>query len=1090
MSKKTTEHERLADTQADWKRWGPYLSERAWGTVREDYSASGDPWQHFPHDHARSRAYRWNEDGLAGVSDSSQYLCMAVALWNEQDIFLKERLFGVSRDEGNHGEDVKEYYFYLDNTPTHSYMKMLYKYPQVAFPYSMLVEENQQRGYESLEFELIDALKNVFEEQRYFDVVIEYAKVNAEDIMCRISVTNRGPDAAPIHILPHLWYRNTWSWDYNAARPEIQAIQAPKGMVAATTTHEKLGERWWYGRAKGSEKPLLLFTENETNIERLYGHPNVQPCLKDSINDAVVGWEYYRLKPDKRGSKVAAHFKAVVKPGETFRVETRLSNTVLKSPFANIGTIFQKRQQEADEFYQAIQRPDMSDDERLVQRQALAGMLWSKQFYHFDVDRWLRGDPSQPLPPPERRTGRNHHWVHFNASDILSVPDKWEYPGFASWDLAFHCVPLAMVDPDFAKAQLVTLGYEWYQHPSGQIPAYEWDFSDVNPPVLAWAAWKVYQLEQRFWGRQDTAFLERVFHKLMLSFTWWVNRKDIEGHNIFQGGFLGLDNIGVFDRSKPLPTGGRIEQSDSTSWMGMFCLNMLTIAIELAGQNPVYEDIATRFFEHFLYIAHAMNNIGEAGFSLWDDKDEFFYDVLHCEKQKAFPIKVRSLVGVIPLFAVATLDPAKIDKLPVFKQRLEWFLKNRPHLARLVSRWYEPGSGETRLMAIARGHRMKRVLRRMLDPEEFLSDYGVRSLSRYHLAHPYVFHIGHNQYTVSYQPAESDSGMFGGNSNWRGPIWMPINYLIVESLREFHRYYGDDFKVECPTGSGQLLTLNEIADHIAARLMRLFLRDGDNRNRRAVFGGTEYFQTDPNWHDYIPFSEYFHGDIGAGIGASHQTGWTGLIASLLQDCPSGIQARQPDPAETEAPLAPPPPEAEAEAAPATAPPVDDELSAAGEPSASGEPPAISAPPIEGEPSAAGEPPVVEEATTSGEPSAAGELPVVGEPPAAETSAAVGEPVAATEESIPDQPAEDKDKPTPAKKSSSTAKKPSSTAKKPSSTTKKSSSTAKKPSSTTKKSSSTAKKPSSTAKKPSSTTKKSSNKQAKPPDQATESISGE
>ncbi len=880
---RTVEHQRLADTHAgtsDWKHWGPYVSERAWGTVREDYSASGDAWNFFPHDHARSRAYRWNEDGLAGVSDSAQHICLAVALWNEHDPILKERMFGLTGAEGNHGEDVKEYYFYLDSTPTHSYMKMLYKYPQVAYPYTRLIEENRRRGYGDAEFELFDALYDAFIQQRYFDVVVEYAKAGPEDLLCRISITNHGPDAAPIHVLPQLWYRNTWSWFPDRSRPELRAA----GPGTVSTEHSELGSRWWYVRNADGQSVDLLFTENETNNERLFGVANSSPYVKDGINAAVVDGQPERVNPAQRGSKVAAHCRMLVPSGATVTIQVRFADMAYDQPFADFAQIFARRMQEANDFYAAIQRPGLSDDERMVQRQALAGMLWSKQFYYFDVDQWLRGDPTTPTPPPERWQIRNQDWVHLNNADIISMPDKWEYPWYAAWDLAFHCVPLAMVDPEFAKQQLILLGYEWFQHPNGQLPAYEWNFGDVNPPVLAWGAWHVYQIEAQQRGQGDIAFLERVFHKLLLNFTWWVNRKDPEGKNVFQGGFLGMDNIGVFDRSAMLPTGGHLDQSDGTSWMGMFCLDMLKIAIELACHNPVYEDIATKFFEHFLYIAQAMNNIGDEGISLWDEEDQFFYDVLHLGDHAHTPLKIRSMVGLVPLFGVTVMDPAKIDKLPAFKARMEWFLHNRPHLAEQVSRWQDAGIGERHLLALLRGHRMKRVLQRMLDETEFLSDYGVRAVSRYHLEHPYVFETNGTRYEVKYLPAESDSGLFGGNSNWRGPIWFPVNYLITEALREFHRYYGDDFKVECPTGSGQYLSLAEVANELGRRLTRIFLRDTTRCGRRAVSGGNEFFQRDPHWRDYILFHEYFHGDNGAGIGASHQTGWTGLVATLIQEC--------------------------------------------------------------------------------------------------------------------------------------------------------------------------------------------------------------
>jgi hypothetical protein len=892
----TAEHERLQTDGSAWKHWGPYLAERAWATVREDYSVTGSAWEYFPHDHARSRAYRWNEDGLAGISDKHQHLCFALALWNGKDPILKERLFGLTGGEGNHGEDVKEYYFYLDSTPTHSYMKMLYKYPQAAFPYADLVETNRRRGKADPEYELIDT--GIFAENRYFDVFVEYAKAEPEDILIRISATNRGPDSAELHLLPTIWFRNNWSWGYNhpeegGSRPALRRPNPhPDGQGSVIiANHPKLGR---YTLACDGA-PELLFTENETNIARLYGAPNATPYVKDGIGEAIVHGRAEAVNPTGVGTKAAAHYHITLKAGKTETIRLRLTNdqrpttndhgtgesfAVRRSSLVDFDKIFAQRQAEADEFYAALQPATLDADARLVQRQAFAGMLWSKQFYNYDVDEWLRGDPDQPPPPPERNDGRNREWRHLNTGEIISMPDTWEYPWFAAWDLAFHCIPLALLDTEFAKDQLIMLGREWYQHPNGQIPAYEWAFGDVNPPVLAWAAWRVYKIDQKQQGHGDLAFLERVYHKLLLNFTWWVNRKDADGKNVFQGGFLGLDNIGVFDRSQPLPTGGHLEQSDGTSWMGMFCLNMLTIALELACHNRVYEDIATKFFEHFLYIAEAMNNIAGEGIPLWDEEDEFFYDVLSLGPKKYTPIKIHSMVGLIPLFAVTTIEPALLEKVPEFKERLEWFLEHRPHLAKLVSRWQEPGLGERRLLALCRGHRMKRALRRMLDESEFLSPFGVRALSRYHAEHPYVFEAAGQRYTVEYWPGESYSGLFGGNSNWRGPIWFPVNYLLVESLQQFHHYYGDDFKVECPTGSGQYLTLVEIADELSRRLIRIFLRGDDGR--RAVFGDDELFQREQHWRDYIPFYEYFHGDDGTGIGASHQTGWTGLVAKLLQ----------------------------------------------------------------------------------------------------------------------------------------------------------------------------------------------------------------
>jgi hypothetical protein len=886
--KTSIEDRRLHETeegQANWKRWGPYLAERAWGTVREDYSPNGAAWDYFPHDHARSRVYRWNEDGLAGISDDQQNLCFALSLWNGRDGILKERLFGLSGSEGNHGEDVKEYYFYLDSTPTHSYMKMLYKYPQRAFPYADLVETNRRRGKNAPEYELIDT--GIFAEDRYFDVFVEYAKASPEDILIRLTAFNRGPEPSDLHILPTLWFRNTWGWGTEHGK-------MPRPTLKEVSSEEESSIKWIEAEhgALGryllacDDADALLFTENETNNQRLYGSSNQTLFVKDAFHAYVIGSHSQAVNPERVGTKATALYQWNVASGESVSIRLRLmkaeddENGVLGEPFASFERIFNMRQAEADEFYADIQPASLTEDERLIQRQAFAGMLWSKQFYHYNIEEWLDGDPSQPAPPMERIKGRNRAWRHMHAADILSMPDKWEYPWFAAWDLAFHCIPLALVDSEFAKQQLILLGREWYLHPNGQVPAYEWDFGDVNPPVLAWATWRVYKIDQREHVKADRLFLERVFHKLLLNFTWWVNRKDAQGLNVFQGGFLGLDNIGVFDRNAPLPTGGYIEQSDGTSWMGMFCLNMLTISLELALEDPAYEDIALKFFEHFLYIADAINNIAGEGISLWNEDDEFFYDVLHFGPHNNTPLKLRSMVGLIPLFAVTTIEPSLLEKVPEFKQRLEWFLEHRPDLAKLVSRWQEPGMGERRLLAILRGHRMKRVLRRMLDENEFLSPYGVRALSRVYGDDPYILGVDGEQYSVGYLPAESDSGLFGGNSNWRGPVWFPVNYLIIEALQQFHHYYSDDFKVECPTGSGQFLTLDQIADELSNRLIKTFLRD--ENGRRPVFGGQELFQNDPHWRDYIPFYEYFHGDTAAGLGASHQTGWTGLIAKLIQ----------------------------------------------------------------------------------------------------------------------------------------------------------------------------------------------------------------
>jgi len=877
------EHDRLEQDGAAWRQWGPYLSERAWGTVREDYSAGGTAWDYFPHDHARSRVYRWNEDGLAGICDSAQFLCFALALWNGRDPILKERLFGLTGNEGNHGEDVKEYYYYLDSTPTHSYMQMLYKYPHGEFPYRWLVEENRRRTKADAEFELVDT--GIFAEDRYCDVFVEYAKADPEDVLVRITACNRGPDAATLHLLPTLWFRNTWAWGYDTRRPLLSAgpAAAPRaGVRIVHAQHHLLGDYTLYCE----DADDLLFTENETNAMRLFGTPNPASHVKDGFHAFLVDGDETAVSPEPRGTKAAARYERVIPAGGTMTVRLRLCRAaapgqVRRAPFADFDKLVAQRKREADEFYGELEpAAGMDDDLRRVQRQAFAGMLWSKQFFHYNVQQWLDGDPAQPPPPPERLNGRNHQWRHLNNADVISMPDAWEYPWYAAWDLGFHCIPLAVVDPEFAKQQLILLGREWYQHPNGQIPAYEWAFSDVNPPVYAWAAWRVYQIDRKRCGRGDIAFLERVFHKLLLNFTWWVNRKDTEDNNVFEGGFLGLDNIGVFDRSAPLPTGGYIEQSDGTSWMGVFSLNLMTIALELARTNPSYEDIATKFFEHFLYIASAMNDMGGDGMSLWDEEDQFFYDVLRHPSGRRERLKLRSLVGLTPLFAVETIEPATLEALPAFKCRLEWFLEHRPDLAKLVSRWEEPGLGERRLIALVRGHRMKRLLARMLDTNEFLSDHGIRSLSKAHAApHPYVFHSAGGEYVVPYEPAESRTGVFGGNSNWRGPVWVPMNYLLIEALQKFQYYYGDDFKVECPAGSGQYLTLGQTADDLSQRLIRLFARGEDGR--RPVFGGQQTFQQDAHWRDNILFYEYFHGDNGAGMGASHQTGWTGLVAKLI-----------------------------------------------------------------------------------------------------------------------------------------------------------------------------------------------------------------
>lgn len=888
MSRHLTQEEtRLSEArehQAHWRRWGPYLSERQWGTVREDYSTTGAAWDYFSHDQARSRAYRWGEDGIAGICDNHQRLCFAIALWNGQDPILKERLFGLTGSEGNHGEDVKEYYFYLDNTPSHAYMKALYKYPQQAFPYEQLVTENQRRSRQELEFELLDT--GVFAADCYFDVFVEYAKHTPDDISIQITISNRGPEAYPLHLLPTLWFRNTWSWDSSAQKPWLKVSQADDGLSVIQTAHPKLGDRWLYC----PNSPELLFTENETNSERLFGTPNSFPYVKDGINDYLVQGRKAAINPAQTGTKASAYYLLELGAGETQTVHLRLCDTPdLVAPFsADAVAIFQQRQREADQFYQRITPSTISQEKRNIQRQAFAGLLWSKQFYHFIVEDWLKGDTTGPALPSERQQGRNHEWTHLYNEDVISMPDKWEYPWFAAWDLAFHAIPLVMIDPEFAKRQLEVLTREWYMHPNGQLPAYEWAFSDVNPPVHAWAAWQVYKIEQKIYGYTDRSFLERVFQKLLLNFTWWVNRKDRNGKNFFQGGFLGLDNIGVFDRNTQLPNGGYLDQSDGTSWMGMYCLNLLAIALELAKENSSYEDIASKFFEHFLYIADAMNHIGASATKLWDEADGFFYDMLHLPDGRDCRLKVRSIVGLIPLFAIEPLEPETLKLLPNFKRRMEWFIRHRPVLKRNIACMETEGIGARRLLAlcyatprtVVHQDKLRRILTPMLDEQEFLSPYGIRALSRFHAEHPYIFDLDGQQHQVDYEPAESSSGLFGGNSNWRGPVWFPVNYLLIEALQKFHYYLGDDFKVECPTGSGQQMTLWEVAAELSRRLIQIFLPD--QAGRRPVYGNTAKFQSDPHWRDLILFYEYFHGDNGAGIGASHQTGWTALVAKLIQ----------------------------------------------------------------------------------------------------------------------------------------------------------------------------------------------------------------
>jgi len=858
------------DSTHNWQLWGPYLSERAWGTVREDYSATGEAWAHLPHDQARSKAYRWGEDGLAGFSDARQYLCFGLALWNGADAILKERMFGLGGPEGNHGEDVKEYYFYSDATPTHSYLRMLYKYPQRAFPYADLVAENQRRGFGDFEYELLDT--GIFADSRYFDVQIEYAKAAPDDTFICISVHNRGPQAADLALLPTLWFRNTWAWGYPAG-PMGDVPNKPhlfhQGQ-AIVAQHPILGTYRLY--VQDSEE--FIFTENETNTQRLYGAAEAAPYTKDAFHRYLIEGERGAVNPQEVGTKAAAVYRLHLEAGETRQIFLRLCSGHQAQPFDEAASILSARQQEADEFYASIAAPGLSEDERRVQRQALAGMIWSKQLFYYDIEQWLNGDPAHPAPPFQRRFGRNSSWQHLNNFDIISMPDKWEYPWYAGWDLAFHCIPLALVDAPFAKDQLLLLTREWYMHPNGQLPAYEWAFSDVNPPVHAWAAWRVYELD----GKRDPVFLKRVFNKLLLNFTWWVNRKDAEGNNVFQGGFLGLDNISLFDRSSSLPTGGHLNQSDGTAWMGFYCLSMLNIALELAGHDTAYEDLAIKFYEHFLWIARAISGDAHGGVGLWDEQDGFFYDVLKLPDGRVVPLKVRSLVGLMPLIAVETVGQATLDRFADFARSIDWLCKQRPHLANNLARADVPGYGSAHLFAMPTADRLRRVLRYMLDEAEFLSPFGIRSVSKVH-EQAYHLSVGGQDFSIEYWPAESRSGLFGGNSNWRGPIWFPINYLLIEALRKYHRYYGDDLRVECPTGSGVMMTLAQVADELARRLARIFLRD--ERGQRPVYGGQQVFQTDEHWRDHILFHEYFHGDNGAGIGASHQTGWTGLIAELL-----------------------------------------------------------------------------------------------------------------------------------------------------------------------------------------------------------------
>ncbi len=876
----SAESKRLEETRTgemQWRKWGPYLSERQWGTVREDYSDSGNAWDYFPHEQARSRAYRRGEDGLAGFSDDKQHLCFAVALWNGKDPILKERLFGLTNGEGNHGEDVKEYYYYLDSTPTHSYMRYLYKYPQAAYPYHDLVWTNRQRGRNAFEYELMDT--GVFNDDRYFDVFVEYAKAGPEDILVRITVANRGDETATVHLLPTLWFRNTWSWKPGSAKPSVHMAGSPHTVRTMIAEHEVLGTRYFYCE----DEPELLFTENETNNQRLFNSPNASAFVKDGINDYIVNGRRDAVNPEHTGTKAAAHYVLHVPPRGESVIRLRLRHTAVdgaEGPFGNrFEQVFAARKREADEFYAEILPSNATPDETLVMRQALAGMLWSKQHYYYNVNNWLEEHSIDPLGS-RGRSVRNRDWFHMLNDHVISMPDKWEYPWYAAWDLAFHCVPLAMVDVDFAKEQLDLMLGELYLHPSGQIPAYEWNFSDVNPPVHAWAALYLYRMEQSQRGKADPEFLQRIFGKLMLNFTWWVNRKDCNGRNVFEGGFLGLDNIGVFDRSAPLPTGGYLEQADGTAWMALFCQTMCEIGVELTEYDPGYDEFSTKFLEHFLWIANALNRVGD-GCGMWDEEDGFYYDLLNPPGASPQRLKVRSLVGLLPLAATTVIEPWQRERLPRMTAHIERRIAAMPQLLEGIHPTgpAHRGVGDRGILALVNPQRLRRILSRMLDESEFLSPYGLRSISRHHLEHPYSVNLAGGHYGVSYLPAESDSGMFGGNSNWRGPIWFPMNAIILRALLQFYLYYGDNFKVECPTGSGRQMNLFEVTQEITARLARIFLRDGNGR--RPVFGGVEKFQTDPNFRDYLWFYEYFHGDNGAGIGASHQTGWTGLIAKQL-----------------------------------------------------------------------------------------------------------------------------------------------------------------------------------------------------------------
>ena len=884
MTAEQTRLQEAAQHTEPWKKWGPYLGDRQWGTVREDYSRDGNAWGYFPFQHAHRRAYRWGEDGLGGISDDKQRLCVALALWNGKDPILKERLFGLANEEGNHGEDVKEAYFHLDATPSHSYLKFLYKYPQAEYPYRDMHEGNRRRSRLDPEYELADA--GVFDGNRYFDVFVEYAKATGNDILMRVTAHNRGPDAAPLHILPHIWYRNTWNWTEDAAMPMIR----PDGATGLRLFHPEWDD--YRCHFDGANLSQILVCDNESNPE-LFG-PAKPGYWKDGINNAVLRGDMAGVNPEKNGTKAAGHYKFDVPAGGSVSVRMRMrfiAEPPLADPFADFDDVFIARIKDADEFFAHVQKDLTDDDRKLVHRQAIAGLIWTKQYFEYDVWRWIKGDPAQPVPPVERKTGRNSDWEHLKNADVISMPDKWEYPWYASWDLAFHTLPLATVDADFAKEQLLLFLREWYMHPNGQLPAYEWNFGDANPPVHGWACWRVFQIDRKQNnGKGDFGFLERAFHKLMLNFTWWVNRKDAAGNNVFQGGFLGLDNIGVFDRSNALPRGGLLEQADATSWMGMYCLNLLAIALELSTTSPSYQDVANKFFEHFLLISHAMTEAVDDGVRMWNEEDGFFYDMLHLAGRGNAPMRVRSMVGLIPIFAVETIEEQMLERFPAFVKRAQWFISNRPEFAGRMDT-VQIGTGKRRLLSILDRDRLARVLARVLDETEFLSPHGVRALSRIHMTEPYEVELDGVKHRVDYEPGESSTGLFGGNSNWRGPVWFPVNYLMIEALQKYHHYYGETFRIECPTGSGRYMNLWEVASELSHRLASLFIRDANGR--RAADGGAadSKMQTDPHFKDLVTFYEYFHGEDGTGLGATHQTGWTALVAKLIAQSPKWGQGR-------------------------------------------------------------------------------------------------------------------------------------------------------------------------------------------------------